>query len=86
MANLCFKNLELMIHGKSVWIFEIYLGEEYFSVLAAMVMHYNGFYEKMIEVGQAWPSRYLRDFSTKITLIFILITIVYYHIPNGPYE
>ena len=38
-----------------------------------MKIHWNEFYEVinvMIEVGQVWPSRYARDFSTKITLIF----------------
>ena len=35
-------------------------------------MHWNEFYKEneMIEVGQIWPSGWLRDFSTKITLNF----------------
>ena len=37
-----------------------------------MVMHWNEFYDEheKIKVGQVLPSRYQRDFSTKITLIF----------------
>ena len=37
-----------------------------------MVMHWNEFYKEneMIEVGQVWPSKYPRDYSTKIILIF----------------
>ena len=43
-----------------------------------MVMHWNEFYEKneMIEAGQAWASRQPTDVSTKITLVFISITII----------
>ena len=39
-----------------------------------MKIYWNEFYKEneMIEVGQVWPSRYQRDFSTKITLIFHL--------------
>ena len=40
------------------------------------------FYKKneMIKVEQIYPLKQLQNFSTKITLIFILITIVLYHI------
>ena len=54
----------------------------------SMIMHCNKFYEenKIIKVEQALPLRYPRDFSTKIILVFIFITIVYYHLLNKPFK